>query len=29
LRGRYIASFEGSFELGPYRIATVRLSDGP
>ena len=29
LRGRYIAGFEGSFELGPYRIATVRLSDGP
>jgi hypothetical protein len=29
LRGRHVASFEGSFELGPYRIATVRLSDGP
>jgi hypothetical protein len=29
LRGRYIAGFEGSFELGPYRIATVRLFDGP
>ncbi len=29
LRGRYVSSFEGSFELGPYRIATVRLSDGP
>ncbi len=28
LRGRYTAGFEGSFELGPYRIATVRLSDG-
>jgi hypothetical protein len=28
LRGRYIAGFEGSFELGPYRIATMRLSDG-
>ena len=28
LRGRFIAGFEGSFELGPYRIATVRLSDG-
>ena len=27
LRGRYVASFEGSFELGPYRIATARLSD--
>ena len=29
LRGRHVASFEGSFALGPYRIATVRLSDGP
>ncbi len=28
LRGRYIAGFEGSFELGPYRIATVRLCGG-
>jgi hypothetical protein len=28
LRGRYIGGFEGSFELGPHRIATVRLSDG-
>jgi hypothetical protein len=29
LRGRYIASFEGSFDLGPHRIATVRLTDAP
>jgi hypothetical protein len=29
LRGGYIASFERSFELGPYQIATLRLSDGP
>ena len=27
LRGRYVASFEGSFELGPYRIATARLAE--
>ena len=27
LRGRYLASFEGSFELGPYRIATARLAE--
>jgi len=26
LRGRHIGSFERSFELGPYRIATVRLA---
>jgi mannosylglycerate hydrolase len=26
LRGRYLASFEGSFELGPSRIATARLA---
>jgi len=26
LRGRYLGSFEGSFELGPYRIATARLA---
>jgi hypothetical protein len=26
LRGRHVASFEGSFELGPYRIATARLN---
>ncbi|MGA2530515.1 MAG: alpha-mannosidase [Acidimicrobiales bacterium] len=26
LRGRYVASFEGSFELGPHRIATARLA---
>jgi hypothetical protein len=27
LRGRYVAGFDGSFELGPYRIATVRLAE--
>ena len=26
LRGRHLASFEGSFELGPHRIATARLA---
>jgi hypothetical protein len=26
LRGRFVASFEGSFELGPHRIATARLT---
>jgi hypothetical protein len=26
LRGRYVESFEGSFELGPQRIATARLT---
>ena len=25
LRGRFVGSFEGSFELGPYQIATARL----
>jgi alpha-mannosidase len=27
LRSRYVASFEGSFELGPHRIATARLAE--
>jgi hypothetical protein len=27
LRGRFTGSFEGGFELGPYRIATARLTD--
>lgn len=26
LRGRHLAGFEGSFELGPHRIATARLA---
>ena len=26
LRGRHVGNFEGSFELGPFRIATVRLT---
>ena len=27
LRGRQVESFEGSFELGPHRIATARLTE--
>jgi hypothetical protein len=27
LRGRHVASFEGSFELEPHRIATARLAE--
>ncbi len=27
LRGRHVADFEGSFELGPHRIATARLAE--
>ena len=28
LAGRTVAAFEGSFELGPWRVATARLTDG-
>ena len=28
LAGRRVAAFEGSFELGPWKVATARLSDG-
>jgi hypothetical protein len=27
LRGHYLAAFEGSFELGPHRIATARPAE--
>jgi hypothetical protein len=28
LRGRALAPFEGTFELGPWQIATAQLADG-